>query len=36
MMQSLRIQSVNSEFTQELGRMIGEQAAAGDVFLLTG
>ena len=36
MMQSLQIQSVNSEFTQELGRMIGEQAAAGDVFLLTG
>ena len=36
MMQSLRIQSVNSEFTQELGRMIGERATAGDVFLLTG
>lgn len=32
----MRIQSPGPEFTQELGRTIGEQASAGDVFLLTG
>jgi len=33
---SLQIVSNSSEFTQNLGRIIGEQASAGDVILLTG
>jgi len=33
---SLQIVSNSSEFTQNLGRIIGEQASAGDVVLLTG
>lgn len=33
---TLRIQSPGSDFTQDLGRTIGEHASAGDVFLLTG
>ena len=33
---SLHIQSTDPEFTQDLGRTIGEQASAGDVILLTG
>ena len=32
----LHIQSTGAEFTQDLGRTIGEQASAGDVILLTG
>ena len=32
----MHIQSLGREFTQELGRTIGEQASASDVFLLTG
>ena len=36
MIQPLHIRSNSAEFTQELGRVIGEQASAGDVFLLTG
>jgi tRNA threonylcarbamoyladenosine biosynthesis protein TsaE len=32
----LRIQSTDAEFTQDLGRTIGEHASAGDVILLTG
>ena len=33
---TLRIQSPGHEFTQDLGRIIGEHASPGDVFLLTG
>lgn len=36
MTSSLHIKSNSAEFTQDLGRIIGEQASAGDVFLLTG
>ena len=32
----LLIRSTRAEFTQDLGRTIGEQASAGDVILLTG
>ena len=32
----LRIQSPSADFTQSLGRTIGQHASAGDVFLLTG
>ncbi len=32
----LYIRSTGADFTQELGRTIGEQASAGDVILLTG
>ena len=32
----LQIQSPGADFTQSLGRTIGEHASAGDVFLLTG
>ena len=32
----LHIDSTSPDFTQNLGRTIGEQASAGDVFLLTG
>ena len=32
----LHIRSTGAEFTQDLGRTIGEQASAGDVILLTG
>ena len=32
----MHIDSPGPGFTQDLGRVIGEQAAAGDVFLLTG
>ncbi len=32
----LQIQSPSAEFTQEIGRTIGENASAGDVVLLTG
>ena len=33
---NLRIKSPGPDFTQDLGRTIGEHASAGDVFLLTG
>ncbi len=33
---TLRIQSSGPDFTQDLGRTIGEHASPGDVFLLTG
>ena len=33
---SLHVVSNSSEFTRNLGRVIGEQASAGDVVLLTG
>jgi len=36
MITTLRIESDSAEFTQSLGKIIGEQASAGDVFLLTG
>ena len=36
MTHSLYIKSPNAEFTQELGKAIGEIASAGDVILLTG
>ena len=32
----LHIKSPGADFTQDLGRTIGEHASAGDVFLLTG
>ncbi|MEC8857803.1 MAG: tRNA (adenosine(37)-N6)-threonylcarbamoyltransferase complex ATPase subunit type 1 TsaE [Chloroflexota bacterium] len=32
----LRIRSTGAEFTQDLGRIVGEQASEGDVILLTG
>lgn len=32
----LRIESDSAEFTQDLGRIIGENASAGDIILLTG
>ena len=32
----LHIRSPGADFTQDLGRTIGEHASAGDVFLLTG
>ena len=36
MNRSLRIKSSSARETQEIGRMIGEQAQPGDVYLLTG
>ena len=36
MTRPIYIKSPNAEFTQELGKAIGEIASAGDVILLTG
>ena len=36
MTESMRIRSSGPDFTQDLGRTIGEHASAGDIFLLTG
>ena len=36
MTEPLRIQTVSPEETQDVGRRLGEQAQAGDVFLLSG
>ena len=36
MNRSLRIQTTGAQETQEMGRIIGEQAKPGDVYLLTG
>jgi tRNA threonylcarbamoyladenosine biosynthesis protein TsaE len=36
MPETLRIQAPSPDYTQNLGRTIGEHALAGDIFLLTG